>query len=139
MVKRGQVSVEYLALFGFLLLIMSIVIVMGYYYAGVVQEEVTLSQTETLARELLSTAEEVYYMGSPARLPVKSYIPERVTNITTEGNILYMYVRQKNAGIQRIPFIANITMVGHINWAPGLRTIHVIAHDDHVSFNASIT
>ena len=133
---KGQVSSEYLMITGVVLVFISIMLVLSTYYARDMTDQVSLNQVDRLAHQIIDTAEQVFYWGSPTRVTINAYIPAGVNSISIANNEVYFVVNTQQ-GPTDIAYKANVTMIGSIRSSPGLRKIKVEAQDGFVLVNGT--
>ena len=81
--KKSQVSIEYLVILGFALLLL-IPIVSIFQASSVQSEELANSNLVVLSgRAFLANAESVFYQGRGSRVKVELFFPSVITNVTT--------------------------------------------------------
>ena len=120
--RRAQVSMEYLLVFGFALLL--ILPLIGIYVSQQdnVQTDVSAAQTERVIREIVSSAEEVYFMGEGAQKTVEINFPPRITEVIIEEQYVEFILRGRSGAISLFQSSrANLT--GELNYDEGLHVL----------------
>lgn len=79
--SRAQISMEYLVVIGFSMLLVAPMIVVFYQQSGELQEEIAAAQLQNVADELLFASEEVYFMGSPSQQYVTLAFPPQIRSL----------------------------------------------------------
>ena len=131
MQKRGQLSVEYLTLVGFTLTFIVILTIIQFEQTEEKNTLIVSSQADRIARKLVDTAEEIYFLGEPARTTIKIYMPTNIRNVTIQDqNIIIKMVT--GAGISDIPRYATVNMTGNISATSGIKYITVKAMGNKV-------
>lgn len=80
--RRGQIGVEYLILFSFILLTLIPVIAALYSYSAHSQERLALEQSHQTAKRIADAANIVYSIGHPSQIIRKVYIPSDIKSAT---------------------------------------------------------
>ena len=106
------------------------------FYARDVTDQVIINQIDRLAKEIVDTAEEVYYLGAPSRETVLAYIPEKVDAIIVNGTEIVFSVRMQE-GVNDIGYPAQVNLSGSINASQGLRAVIIEAREGYVWINGS--
>jgi hypothetical protein len=91
--SKAQVAMEYMITMGFVLAALSALIVVYYVYTQGSTEELTASQLSKIAKDVVDSAEEVYYLGKPSQVSMRVYIPERLESATVSGKQLVLVMR----------------------------------------------
>ena len=136
--KKAQVSMEYLSIIGFVVIIVSILIVISTVYSRQVNDQILLNQADRLAKDIVDSAEKVYYWGPPSRITLKSYIPAGIQSIQIISNEVVFTVRTQN-GLSDISYKAPVNITGYINNSEGLRNIRIESQTNFVYINGSIS
>ena len=84
--RKGQSSIEYLVVLGFALVVLLPASYLVFTSLRSYQVEASISQGSELAREIASTAENVYHHGPPSRLTFNARVPADVENLTIRRN-----------------------------------------------------
>jgi hypothetical protein len=72
--------VEYFIVVGFATFIVITLIALAFFYTDAVKDRMILTQVDSFASKVISSAESVYYAGEPSRLLLKLNLPEQVQN-----------------------------------------------------------
>ncbi|MBI2140823.1 hypothetical protein HYU16_00200 [Candidatus Woesearchaeota archaeon] len=84
--KRGQAAFEYMLI----ALVIGIMILpaayLFYRYSSSSAEQIDKAQLDKLGREIVTTAEKVYYQGPPSRTELEARMPKGVLNLSIIGN-----------------------------------------------------
>ncbi len=126
--RAAQVSMEFLGIMGFILLLMIPLLAIFITQSGELQDEVSMKQSLQVARSIADSAESVYYLGAPSKTRIKVYIPEKVTNMTINGREIIFHVDTIN-GPREIFWTSEVNMSGSIDPEPGIHHISVQAID----------
>jgi uncharacterized protein (UPF0333 family) len=87
---RGQVSIEYVMIVGFSLLIIIPAIIAGISTSQLHETRIAERQLESIAFTIVTTADELSFEGPPAKRTIRVYVPPGIENITTYENTIVM-------------------------------------------------
>lgn len=121
--SKAQVSIEYILVVGFAFLMLTPLIVIFYTSSNDMNDQVTMSQADKIANEIVAAADQVYYQGPPTKKTLKVYMPENVESIIIQNNWIKINTKQTD-GAPRAS-VANLT--GNIDAFGGIHNIEVIA------------
>ena len=127
----GQVSMEYLMVASFALLITIPIIITFYLQSGDINDDINLNQVDQVARKVIDTAESVYYLGSPSKTTLKVYMPPHVKEVGILSRDLSFNITTQ-AGIINVVRTSNVNMTGNISEEPGIHHLEVRADPDIV-------
>ena len=127
--KRGQVSVEYLILVGFLTFIIIGILGLSFYYSNSVQDQIKSTQVQSFANKLISTSERVFYSGKPSKATITAYLPEGIQSIEFyEGGIVIAY--KTASGLNKNHFESNVQIfINNIDLGSGIKKLEVTANE----------
>jgi uncharacterized protein (UPF0333 family) len=80
--KKGQVSVEYLLITGFLFVLLIPLLVLFVHTQKDTQDGLVQAQARRVADLIRDGSERVYYAGDPAQETLQLYFPERIKAVT---------------------------------------------------------
>jgi len=80
-IKKAQISVEYLIVVGFIVTVVIGILGIALYYTSGVRDQIKDSQLRTFASKVVSNAEVVFYRGEPSRTTITAYLPEGVSAV----------------------------------------------------------
>ena len=130
--KRGQVSIEYVAIFGFIFLMMIPLILIFFDQSGNVENAIASNHLRNLAIKITDKAETVYYLGEPSKTTVKAYLPEKVEYVNiTDRTIIFGYRTIENT-IHEIISVSMVNITGNISTDPGIHYIEIESTGDIV-------
>ena len=78
--KRGQVSVEFALLIGFITFLLIAIIGIAYYYSGTAKTQIKVNSIDKVGKKIADTADSICYLGVPSKATIQITIPEGVTN-----------------------------------------------------------
>jgi uncharacterized protein (UPF0333 family) len=136
-VKRGrllgaasgaQVSIEFLLIFGFALLLSLPLVFIFFKQGESVNSEITNSQVDRIASEVRDAADEVYYLGKPSRKTITVNMPGSVDAVTFAGNAIIFNVTTQMGRYEVVKWsAANFSASSTIAAKSGIRHIVVEA------------
>lgn len=141
--EQGQASTEYLMITGFVLMLIMLAIYLIYNYAQHSSENIDKAQLDRLGREIVSTAEKVYYMGSPSRMLLEARMPKNVRNVSVIQNwpvglnVLIFNISIAESGtVQTFAYSSAVNIngtftaaMGERSISPGIKEINVEAYE----------
>ena len=134
--KRGQVSLEYMMVVGFtLLMIMPIVAIYGIEKSSI-ENKVNTRQAHTIARQLADASEKVYYLGEPAKTTLKVYMPSHVETVSI-GNREIVFVMDIDGTSTEIVADSAVNISGTVSPKQGIQYIEVAAQGYEVNITSS--
>ena len=133
--SRAQISMEYLLIMGFALLITFPIVISFFANATNTAEQVGYSQARQTARKIVDAAESVYYLGKPSSTTLRVYIPERTSAVVITGRELTFRMRT-TAGYSDIVVLSAVNLTGSVQPDSGLRYIKVEATGDSVAISS---
>ena len=102
MQKRGQISVEYLIVVGFVTFLVISVLAIAVYYSTGIQDRIKVSQMEGYATKLVSNAESVFFLGEPSRITINVYLPRGVQSVSIISQSLVITMETDSGAITRV-------------------------------------
>ncbi len=131
---RAQASIEYLLVVGISLLLISPIAVLFVYQSNSLSSEVNAQQLERIGHDVVSSAEEVFYLGPPSQKVLKAYFPEGLSAVSVYSNGV-VFNLSLGKGVYSYPAyssINNINLSGSISTFPGLHVLLIKAVDEGV-------
>lgn len=131
--KRGQISIEYLVLIGFVTLVVIGILGVSVFYIGNIREAIGSDQLGHFSDKVISSAETVYYSGEPSKLTITAYLPSGVSSINVQDQSL-VFVFTSNSGTNTIayPSKAPISINGSLSYSEGLKKLKIAAEPNQV-------
>ncbi len=117
---------------GFALLLTMPLIGLFYSQSNQIQAEVTASQADRIATEIVNAADEVYYMGEPAKRTLTIYMPDNVKAVTLRNNKLILNVSSPSGEYEVVKW-ADTNLSGSISPDRGRHKIKVEARFNDVN------
>lgn len=125
--KRGQVSIEFMAIIGFVTFIAMAMLIISQFYQRGVSTQVETNQVDHLARKLIDSAESVYYLGEPSKTTIEANMPNHVESITIGSNDITFRMKAAGGKTSDITYQSDVNLTGSITKTPGLKKISVEA------------
>ncbi len=107
--KRGQISVEYLVIAGFVMMLVIGVLGAGLVYSSRLQTDVNLNQLSTFANKVIQSSETVYYSGEPSRVSITAYLPNGISAIQVSGTDMVFTV-STSTGRDTVSFTSSVPL-----------------------------
>jgi hypothetical protein len=127
MEKRGQVSIEFMAIIGFVTFIAITMLILSQFYQREVSTQVETNQVDHLARKIIEASESVYYLGEPSKTTISGNMPGHVSAVQISPNEITFKVKVSGGGVRDISYVSNVNLTGSINPSPGLKKISIEA------------
>jgi uncharacterized protein (UPF0333 family) len=134
--RKAQVSMEYMILVGFLVVItIPLILVYNTQYKGT-NIQIIANQADQLGQKIVDTAESVYYLGQPSKTTLKVYIPQQIENITVGDNEITFRVIV-NKGTDDVVKMSNVPISGTLKATPGMHYITVQSVGSYVNISST--
>ena len=131
MLRRGQVSTEYLIVIGFVVFLVLGIIGIAFFYTSTTNDQIKVSQVSNLANKIVSSAESVFYAGEPSKLTLTGYMPIGVNSIQILSGEIVVNMTT-SSGITIMSFSSNFPLSGNISSNEGVKRIEVLAQQNEV-------
>jgi uncharacterized protein (UPF0333 family) len=129
--RKSQISIEYLSILGFVLVILIFIITLSYIYSRQIEDQIIVNQVDKIAKEIIDSAESVYYYGEPTKTTIRAYLPENIEQITITTNDISFMVRTGN-GVTDISYHSDVNLTGAISTAAGIKNFQIEAREGYV-------
>ena len=126
---KGQISVEYLVIVGFITFIVIGILGIGLVYSESIKDRIKISQMSNYANKVISTSESVFYSGEPSKSTISVYLPEGIKEIEIIENNLIISI-QTSSGITKTSFSSNVPISGTLSTSFGIKKIQIVAEED---------
>jgi len=136
MLKRGQISFEYLVIVGFVTVLALVLLGISTFYSNQTRTLVNTNQLDQVARQVVDTAETVYFYGAPSKATIKAQMPRGIKAIIIESNEVVFTVSVSGKE-SNITYGSDIPLGGEISISPGLRNIVIEAQGGLVWINGT--
>ncbi len=134
--KASQISMEYMMVIGFSMLVISIIIIISSVYSNDVKESLNLNQLDRIVKEIIESAESVYYFGEPSKTTLKVFIPGRVQGVVLANNSIIFKV-QTSSGPTDVGYKTTMPLAGNILTTSGYHYITIEAREGYVWLNST--
>jgi hypothetical protein len=115
--KKGQISIEYIVVMGFILMGIITIISIALYYGYAVSDRVALNQINNFGSEIINNAEAVYYSGYPSRITITPYLPDGVKAFNIYNDSLVVTL-STSSGKTDVPFSSKVLLEQKLLIAP---------------------
>ncbi len=130
--RRAQVAIEYLVIMGFAFLMTMPLIIVFYQQQTSTNEEISNSQANRIAEEVVASADAVYYLGYPSLKTVRIYFPQGINSVTLQDNAVSVLMDSSHGDYEVVRWsAANLT--GSLRTYPGLHIVEFQANYDNVT------
>jgi len=129
---------------GFVTFVIIGILGVALFYSGGIKDRIKITQMTNCANKIISSAESVFYAGSPSKATITCYLPEGIQNIyiDTDGTSDLIFELQTSTGRSTTSFTSNVKLVEKdpgetmVDLAiPGSRRIILEAKDNWVEIN----
>jgi hypothetical protein len=132
--KRGQISLEYLFLIGFVFLLITPAILLGYEAYNDNRDTIAARQAEQAAQHIVSEAESVYYLGPPSSSKIEIFMPANIFSASIDEYAVIIRLRTQG-GIDDIVATSQVKLSGTLSSNQGTHQIELEATDEGVSIS----
>lgn len=134
--KRGQISVEYLIVVGFVVAIVVGMLAIAFFYTNGIKDEIKINQIRDYAGNLVSTAETIFFAGEPSRTLIELYLPGGVQSIEIlDDEVVITATTSSGTNIIGFPSDVPLDPSSSFSINEGVRRIQIIAGPGMVSFS----
>ena len=134
--KKGQVSIEYLIIAGFVVFLVISTLGVAMIYSNQIKDKIKFNQLENFANKVISSAEGVYYAGEPSQSTVQAYLPSGIQTAQVLSDQIVFYVTTSN-GLTKISYASNVPLQGNLTTSEGIKIITIIAQTNSVILDSS--
>lgn len=135
---RAQAAMEYVMIAGLVAMIIIPTTFIFYNYASDSANEIDGAQIDKFGRDVVNTAESVYYLGPPSRIIIEERLPKNIESISIErdsisGNYIFAIAGLAKAGISNVTFLSKVRIEGVFDVedrAPGIKKVRISAEKD---------
>ena len=132
--SKAQVSVEYLLIIGFVVIITIPLIILYYNYTADSSDEIITSQINQIANKIVDAAESVYFLGEPSQTTINVYIPSQITGASLDNKEVLFNVSTKG-GISDIVKVSSVDLTGSLPITQGTYSITIKARETDVEIS----
>jgi hypothetical protein len=130
--EKGQSSVEFLTIFGFIFLMTVPLVVIFFDQMGAIEDAISQSHLRNLAIKIADKSESVYYLGEPSRASIKAYFPKKIDSIEIIDREIRFNIMNSNGNISQIYAVSNVNMTGNLSRESGIHYIEIESADGYV-------
>ncbi len=130
--EYGQVSVEYLVVFGFVTMVVIIILGIALNYSGSVKDNIKITQINSYANEIIAASESVFYAGEPSKATIDCYLPENVKEVQVAENSLFITV-ETHTGTDKMAYSSKVPISGILSGTGGVKKIEVVANETSIT------
>lgn len=129
--KKGQIAMEYLAVFSITLLMTLPMVVIFLNQSNSLEMEVVKAQIGRATNEIADAAEEVSYMGLPAKKTIRITVPANIEDINISDRLIKVTFSTQGQKIEMTKETA-VNITGDISEYEGQHTLQIIAQENNV-------
>jgi len=128
LVKKGQISTEYLIIMGFVTFLIISVLGVAFFYVSQIKDNLKVNQVNNFANKIVNSAETVYFAGEPSKITILLYLPQGVKSIaTTSSNELTIEILT-DSGTNVISYTSSVPITASgITTTEGLKKVKLEA------------
>lgn len=133
---KAQVSVEYLFIMGFAVMMTIPLLLIYYTYSTESGESVAQNQALQIARKIVDASESVYYLGKPSQTTLKLNFPDKIQSINVSNKEVVFRIKTKD-GTADLVQISSVNINGTLPSTQGIHIITVKAEDGYVMLTSN--
>ncbi len=123
--RRGQVSVETVILFGFITLMLIPASALVYQYLIKSTDDIIQNRAMQIGRGFVDNANLMYNYGDKAKIVVDYNFPDHIVNMSIENSRTLILTIETHSGLLPLVFDMGINVTGYFNestWSEGYRS-----------------
>lgn len=132
--RRGQISIEYLVVVGFVAFLVIGVLGVAVFYSSQLKDGIKFYQLENYAEKIISGSESVFYAGQPSRVTITAYLPAGVQSVEIIDDYIVVSISTAN-GLAKSAYKSNVPISGTFSSNEGVKRLSIIALESGVSIN----
>lgn len=129
---RAQVGMEYMLIFAFSLIIVSILWVYSGYNVQATRWDLQVAYAESALDKIVNIADVAYVQGPPSQFYIYPNFPEGVSNVHVNGNTISIELLWKESTLRNITATSIANLTGNVSNAQGSHKILVKAFNNYV-------
>jgi len=129
--KQAQVSVEYVFVIAFVLMMIIPLTLIFYNQISNTNNQVALYQLDKIAKKIVDSSESVYYLGEMSKTRIKFYMPQGVEQAIIGNNEIIFKVKT-NRGQTDITHSTLVNLSGNISVTPGIHYVVIESKGNYV-------
>ena len=110
---KSQVSIEYLMIMGFVVVMTIPLLVLYYTYTTNSRDEIITSQVNQIATRIVDATESVYFLGEPSQTTIRVYIPNQIKGASLDNKEILFNVSTRT-GVSEIVQISSVNLTGSL-------------------------
>jgi len=132
--KRGQISLEYLIIVGFIVFIVIILLGTAFFYVLGIGDRIKINQVEGYAEKVISNSELVFFAGEPSQVTINAYLPAGINNIYILEQQIIIEVAT-SSGVSTMAFASDVPIdaPGGFSTSEGVKVFVIVADDSGVT------
>ena len=132
MKKRGQVSVEFITIFSFSLVMLIPLVIIFYDQIGDTKDSLYNNQIYNIVSKIVDKSETIFYYGQPSKTTLKAFFPDNIENVTIKNREIIFNFRNSQNSLNSITLTSLVNVSGTISRNAGIHYIVIEAKEDHV-------
>lgn len=127
--RKAQISLEYIIVLSFLILVVSAGIALSYLYLGRTKTQIAINTINEIGNKIVSEAELIYFLGEPARTTISVYFPKNINAVIfkpSEKEIIFNVTTTKGMKVQLV-YSSKVPINGTITKPEGRKTLLIKA------------
>ena len=129
--KNAQISTEYLIVVGFVTFLVFTIFSISIIYSNTVKDRIILDQSESFAKQLINSAESVFFAGEPSKATINLYLPQKVSSIEINGTDVIISV-STGSGENKRAYESAVPLQGEISVSEGTKRLTLTAREGYV-------
>ncbi len=125
-IKRGQISVEYLIMVGFVIFLVMGILAAGLISTSQLKNRIIINQVNNAMNKIIQSAESVFYAGEPSRVKISIYLPSGVKSLSIQNKTIIVQI-QTDSGVNIVSYSSAVTLEGSIPVSEGIKKIKLQA------------
>ena len=134
--KKAQISMEYILITAFSLLVAIPLAILFFQYGQNYNEDVTLNQADKVMDEILNAAQTVKYLGEPSQKTITVYFPKDISEVVFTNGYFYMTLNSENTPMT-IYRTAPINFTGNVSTSYGLHKLRIRSVNQTVDISSN--
>lgn len=124
--KRGQISVEYLIVVGFVVFLVISILGVALAYSSSLKDSIKFYQIEGYATKITSGAESVFFAGEPSKVTITAYLPSGVRSVEIIEDQIVIEV-STSTGVSKTAYRSDVPIYGSLTGSEGVKVVHIEA------------
>ena len=129
---RGQAAFEYMILFSIALLILGILVFYSQRVTEANRDQIIVANAMAALNKIVEASNIVYTQGEPSQITLSVYIPEKVSSIEFDDNLIIMKIYNE-AGTSDIIATSKAPLQGYVSPSSGMKKIKIAAEVNYVN------